>query len=383
MSSIAKDADKKTIEDIFAEIGKKISDKYTKTDIFIPSYKLIANNKNFYITLLFKKSTPFNSFKDDIFFTITLSENYPEEQPYVRCLTNFTLPTLYDNRNLLYSIINHYWSMKGITDPFVPIDEIINKIPDFLKKINENCINKTLVYYGDYTIDDIYEMNDFLLNGEISFYRVTQYLKKKCERYIILTDIYCLLFDPAPDAKNLGKLMFIGDIRQLSKRKLGKNKNDDTIIIEYVGGETDLKFEFAIMNSSITDFINEADRKIKRLKDRYVVYQEDEVKQGDATSNLFKEKLSKSNLEDITKLITYKEKLYKERKTLNLIKELTILYEKVIEIYSADSDPKFEEYLNKLKEMIKEKDTLEHIDQENSSKQICQMSKSYNVEEEK
>ena len=79
MSSIAKDADKKTIEDIFAEIGKKISDKYTKTDIFIPSYKLIANNKNFYITLLFKKSTPFNSFKDDIFFTITLSENYPEE----------------------------------------------------------------------------------------------------------------------------------------------------------------------------------------------------------------------------------------------------------------------------------------------------------------
>ena len=35
MSSIAKDADKKTIEDIFAEIGKKISDKYTKTDIFI------------------------------------------------------------------------------------------------------------------------------------------------------------------------------------------------------------------------------------------------------------------------------------------------------------------------------------------------------------
>ena len=90
--------------------------------------------------------------------------------------------------------------------------------------------------------------------------------------------------------------------------------------------------------------------------------------------------MSKSNLEDITKLITYKEKLYKERKTLNLIKELTILYEKVIEIYSADSDPKFEEYLNKLKEMIKEKDTLEHIDQENSSKQICQMSKSYNEE---
>ena len=34
MSSIAKDADKKTIEAIFAEIGKKISDKYTKTDIF-------------------------------------------------------------------------------------------------------------------------------------------------------------------------------------------------------------------------------------------------------------------------------------------------------------------------------------------------------------
>lgn len=370
------------LKDIFIEIGKKLTSTYTKPEILITSYKFISNKNNLYITLLFKSSTNFNIFKENIFFTITLSEKYPEEQPYVRCLTNFTIPTLYDNRNLLYSIINHYWTVKGVEDPFKPIEEIIIQIPNFLRKLNENNYNKTLVYYGDYTIDEIYEMNDFLLNGEINFYRVTQHLKKKSDRYIILTDIYFLLFDPAPDSKNLGKLMFIGDIRQLSKRKMGKIKTEDTIIIEWEGGEKEIRFEFSFINAIVADFTDEADRKIKRLKDRYTIYQEEEVKQGDATSNLFREKLSKSNLEEIKKLINYKEKLFKERKTLNLIQELIILYEKIIEILSADNDFKFEEYLGKLKSMHIEEEKFEHSDFENSSKQIFQMSKSYKDEGE-
>lgn len=370
------------LKDTFIEIGKKLTSTFTNPELLITSYKFISNKNNLYITLLYKSTTTFNVFQENIFFTITLSEKYPEEQPYVRCLTNFTIPTLYDNRNLLYSIINHYWTGKEGKDHFQPIEEIIIQIPNFLRKVNENNYNKTLVYYGDYTIDEIYEMNDFLLNREITFFRVTQHFKKKCDRYIILTDIYFLLFDPAPDSKNLGKLMFIGDIRQLSKRKIGKIKNEDTIIIEWTGGEKIIKFEFSFINSIVADFTDEADRKIKRLTDRYKIYQEEEVKQGDATSDLFTEKLSKSNLEEITKLINYKEELFKERKTLNLIQELIILYEKMIEILSANNDMKFEEYLNKSKSMHIEAEKLKKNKIEDSSKQTFQMSKSYKNEGE-
>ena len=58
------------------------------------------------------------------------------------------------------------------------------------------------------------------------------------------------------------------------------------------------------------------------------------------------------------------------------------MYEKIIEILSADNDFKFEEYLGKLKSMHIEEEKFEHSDFENSSKQIFQMSKSYKDEGE-
>jgi len=38
-------------------------------------------------------------------------------------------------------------------------------------------------------------------------------------RYIILTDIYFLLFDPILEKKNNGRLLFWGDIRQIISSK--------------------------------------------------------------------------------------------------------------------------------------------------------------------
>ncbi len=72
------------------------------------------------------------------------------------------IPTLYDSRNLLYSIINHHWVKAS------SLTEMIDGIPKFIKRVEENKINNVLAYYGDYKIDKIYEMNDFLGNSELS-----------------------------------------------------------------------------------------------------------------------------------------------------------------------------------------------------------------------
>lgn len=120
------------------------------------------------------------------------------------------------------------------------IIDIIDKLPEFIAKTEENEQNKILVYYGDYTIDQIYNMNDFMLNAELVFTKVKQRFKKKetknkfvlKDRYIVLTDIYFLLFDPVPDRKNFAKLLFWGDIRQiLSNRVL--NFSDEILLIDW------------------------------------------------------------------------------------------------------------------------------------------------------
>jgi len=89
-----------------------------------------------------------------------------------------------------------------------------------------------LVYYGDYEIDKVYDLNDFQMNNELKFFRVKQKIRKETKifykdryyisdltRYIVLTDIYFLLFDPVIESKNCGRLLFWGDIRQISSFK--------------------------------------------------------------------------------------------------------------------------------------------------------------------
>jgi len=77
-----------------------------------------------------------------------------------------------------------------------------------------------LVYYGDYIIDHIYDLNDFVANNDLLVLKVSQKFKKKdnvtCRsRVIVLSDVYFLLFDPVLENLNLGKLLFWGDIKQL------------------------------------------------------------------------------------------------------------------------------------------------------------------------
>ena len=73
---------------------------------------------------------------------------------------------MFDCRNLLFSIINHHW-VKGSN-----LVEVIEKIPDFINRVNENNKNKILVYYGDYKIDKIYQINEFLANNELSTFSI-------------------------------------------------------------------------------------------------------------------------------------------------------------------------------------------------------------------
>lgn len=59
----------------------------------------------------------------------------------------------------------------------------------------ENYNNKILVYYGDYQIDKVYDMNELILNKEINFYKIEQRLRKnkktfsKQRYYHVLLDI--------------------------------------------------------------------------------------------------------------------------------------------------------------------------------------------------
>lgn len=293
--------------------------------------------------------------------------NSKDSVPIVKCLTSFCSPTLFDNRNLLFSIISHNWiKNKNLSENLY---EIITSLPKFVDRIIENTENRVLVYYGDYKIDSVYDVNDFILNNtEVNFFKVHQMLKNKKskdktfkDRYIILTDIYFLLFDPLPNSKNLGKLLFWGDIRQLSNLK---GISEDTMVLEWSqNGKTLITFEIAFNCESfncLRNFNEKASKKINRLKEFYKIFQDDINKPDDEPSTLNKsDSYNDSEISKLKLLIKYKEDLLiNNSNSENLIRELMSLYQKIIEKLSLVEDLDFKNYLEKLHKMLMENDAI-------------------------
>lgn len=158
---------------------------------------------------------------------------------------------------MLFSVITSNYIIK------ISFVEIVENIPTFLQRIYENNENKIMVYYGDYSIDSIYEMNDFLANRELNFYKVNQtYFSGNKQvnknRYVVLTDLFFLLFDPEPNNLNLGKLLFLGDIRQLSSSK-GHDEHSNHLVVEYrnmVDNSVNISFELCFKEENFQKFID-------------------------------------------------------------------------------------------------------------------------------
>lgn len=253
---------------------------------------------------------------------------------------------------MLFSIISTNYVLR------VSLVDIVSKIPSFLTRVEENINNKILVYYGDYSIDELYDMNEFLCNKEIEFYKLQQSFtsgKKQVfkERYVVLTDIYFLLFDPVPDNKNFGKLLFWGDIRQLSSSK-GSNESSDRLIVEWKNQDKNvISFELQFSNISVNEFLEFSLRKINKLKSHYNIFHDELTKPNNEKKGYDYEKL--------VLLIQFKEELYKKQNSINTVKELMSLYQNIIEVLSEKNDDNYIFYLNKLKVMLENEEIQKQL----------------------
>lgn len=315
---------------LLEEIVSKINSKIIK-NVFIPTYRYINKDNDLYILLLYKKNTYLNPYKEtDIFFSITINYTFPKIIPYVRCISNFHTPTLYDNRNYFYSILHYNNENNNINSLNIEtIFELFNKIPKFLNFIKNSKENKILSYFGTYLINEIYDVNDFIANPIINFYRIYMSYKnkkdfKKFKRYLILTEIYFILIEPAPDCLNLGKLLFFGDINYLKQRKIDTFDKQHSIV--YLKINENITLEFIMENNTYNEFIKKVTDHIKTLNNEFDVYEDENF-----NDNNFRNVIQNFDKNRLLKEIEIKEEILKNEKNIYFYKELTILYEKLLE----------------------------------------------------
>ena len=261
-------------KDLFQKIIDKLTSKYSIKSKLIPTFRYIDNNKSLYILLKYKKKTEYNIFQTtDVYFSITLDEKFPDILPYVRALSNFSFPNLYDNSNLYNNIILFKDSNINAKyrDPFLIIEDIVLGIPLFLENLKSNEEKKIFYYYGEYCLDEIYDINDFFLGQNLDFFRVKQIIKNnESKKYIILNDVYFLLFDPVPDCNNYGKLIFICDLLQLNNIK--DNEQKESIFNMEISNNIDnekIKLSFKFEKNNIENFISSKNFKINKLITKY------------------------------------------------------------------------------------------------------------------
>ena len=258
---------------IFSEIINQLTSKYSIDQKLIPNYRFIENDKYLYIIIRLIKNTEYNPYQNDIYFSITLNDKFPESLPIVKCLTNFSFPNLYDNSDLYKNIILFRITDNIIKkeDPFLILEDIILGLKPFLEEIKKNEEKNKFVYYGDYILDEIYDINDFFSSQKNEFFRANQIMKEnKIKKYIILNDVYFLLFDPVPDVFNYAKLIFFCDIMILNN--INENNNEKKIYLEIKDEKNNkndnikLCFEF---DQKFNEFLKGKNDRINKLKNKY------------------------------------------------------------------------------------------------------------------
>lgn len=244
-------------EDKFISFISKIESKYNKKDDSLNDIKIIGRVLYYmkdvtiiYFNYKMPKNSEDNPFDKDIMFGFEFIEN---KVPYIRALNNFVNPTLYDGRNLYYCLTNNYnyvFDVNKLDECMQIIDMLVIGIKNFIVSLKDNIDIKVFIYYGEYNINHVYLMNDFLMNSQIlKFYRIYELNnnnKNEELKYILITQLFFLIFEPVSENKALGKLIqiyYIKDVKIIIENnsknkieqkdyffKINKDSNDTNLI---------------------------------------------------------------------------------------------------------------------------------------------------------
>ena len=343
-------------DDIIENLKKKINDneKYNK-NIHLYFKSLYNKEKKVYDELLihcfYKKNN-----KNEFIFGILLNNNYKNTPPKIFCqfYDNDNTISIIDKRDLFNSIIeknNININNNEINIFDLLLDIIITKIPEFIKKIVFYEESKIFMYFGKYYLNEIYNINDFISNKNLFFYKVMEYKKDIKDyiqlniKYIIVSDFHVLFFDLFEDKpKNICKLIFIGEIYKINSfERLEENNNvinnnenknnySDKIYIDWIlddNKKTTVQFIFSVINDNnnnnkenIPDFIDIVNKKQSFIGIKYKLVIKD--------YNEYNNQYELNELIKLAKILEKKEKILGSNDMLQ--NEMNKIYQKIIDI---------------------------------------------------
>ena len=400
---------KKTLFDNISEDLKEKINKKKKSEKLSLYFRKLYNKENenydkMIIHINYIKHIVTNI---DYNFCIIIEEDFPKKPPKIYCeSSDINNINLNDRRDLLYSIIEKKWIKENTNIDRIDIlvNIILKKIPEFISRLLFYEENHILLYYGVYFLNEIYNMNSFLINNKLNFFKVMTFNKDNSKfsengiKYIVITDIYILFFDLIEDKpKNLGKLIFIGEIFQYNCiERLNADINDNIfnifnednneentnhifidkykVYIDWVIQEKNYSFIFSLIkdkkdndknnraDNTNLDFINLINQKQNSIRNKYKLVMND-YNQMESMSPLIESpnEFNENKLNNLFELEKYFEKIKKKKSiqenqnskdgkdNILIDNEIYKIYQKIIEVSTINNKIEITfDYLDKI-----------------------------------
>ena len=211
---------------------------------------------------------------------------------------------------------------------------------------------KILCIYGTYSKSIKYNVNDFIVNKNNKIFKVKKAINihNKSElilenKYLIITDIHILIFNIGDyNFKNECKLEFFGEIKSITIVNEFQIENQKDYLLDAINFEWIDECTNKFIDTIIVDFEDKAN----------II----ELIMTKKTQLISKFDLFLSNFNnDINlfyKIIQIKKNILEENPNDLTFRTITDLYQKIIEIYSQNSNEGYDLYVNKLHEIIKQ-----------------------------
>ena len=306
----------------------------------------------------------------DIIFLLHIVHNYPFNPPKLYCLTTFSYPSLCDGRDILEEVINATWTNQ------YHIVEIINSIPKFILDFLQNLEQKKLRFCGKYYLDSKYDF-EIVSRLPVYFEKVQEVYtingnkEIKESRYLMISDLFFVLFDFDFFNKSTLRLVFWSTIKSLSFMREISGNCEFTWKIK--GGR---KFTMKIETLEGDKIINLLVDNLKKFGINYSI----------STKTLGPKEgvIPSIDIDIVESQIKEMEEKIKKEDTAEMVKFLMVLYEKAVQYYSAINNERYEVFTKKIKDMMAEsryRDVFEEKDNGNNDNKDKQDNKEEQKEE--
>jgi len=286
-----------------------------------------------------------------IIFEFLMDQNFPFNPPKIFAKTHFYKPSLADGRDFFHEIVQRNWN------PAIPLIDIINLLPNFLKRIEELSKPEDSQSIGEFYLGTLYTLEDFINLENLSLFPGEEILSdhngKVVERFFLIIESFFLNFEPVDKSKNIIRLVAWAHVQSIANAKKSK-ENTKKLVVTWINKSSK---SGVVQNIYIVDNSQKLLEAIVHSSQKYgVKVSKGQQKRDLALSEVTIKNYEDMDIEELLDNITYLESQLDTQITIDGVNLLMTLYQKAIEYFSAFNDSAYQDFIMRLHGLLQRED---------------------------